>query len=82
MASIQRRTNGSWRARYRDAAGREHAKHFDRKVDAQRFLDGVTSAVVTGAYVDPTLSQVTVADWSARWLSAVQVKPSTAARYE
>lgn len=35
MASIQKRDNGRWRARYRDAAGREHAKHFDRKTDAQ-----------------------------------------------
>jgi hypothetical protein len=35
-ASIQKRPNGKWRARYRDAAGREHARHFPRKLDAQR----------------------------------------------
>ncbi len=59
MASIKRRDDGAWRARYRDAAGKEHARHFDRKVDAQRWLDEVTSSVVTGTYTDPALSRVT-----------------------
>ena len=26
-----------YRARYRDDGGKEHARHFDRKVDAQRW---------------------------------------------
>jgi hypothetical protein len=29
MASIARRPNGRWRARYRDRTGLEHARHFD-----------------------------------------------------
>ena len=33
MASVKRRPDGVWRARYRDLDGREHAKHFARKVD-------------------------------------------------
>ena len=33
-------TGKRWRARYVDDRGREHAKHFDRKTDAQRWLDG------------------------------------------
>ena len=60
MASIKKRADGSWRARYRDAAGREHAKHFPRKLDAQRWLDEVTTAVVTGTYVDPKTARTTV----------------------
>jgi hypothetical protein len=36
MASIAKRPNGQWRARYRDDAGKEHARHFPRKIDAQR----------------------------------------------
>ncbi len=48
MASIAKRPDGQWRARYRDGAGREHSKHFDRKVDAQRWLDETTASVVTG----------------------------------
>jgi len=46
VTSIAKRPDNRWRARYRDAAGREHARHFDRKVDAQRFLDNVTAIVV------------------------------------
>lgn len=53
VASIAKRPDGQWRARYRDAAGKEHSKHFDRKTDAQRWLDEVTTAIVTGQYVDP-----------------------------
>jgi hypothetical protein len=53
MANIAKRSNGSWRARYRDAHGAEHARHFTRRVDAQRWLDSVTTAVQTGLYVDP-----------------------------
>jgi integrase len=83
MASIARRPDGRWRPRYRDAAGKEHAKHFDRKVDAQRWLDQVTSSIVTGTYIDPVLARVTVGEWGARWLDGhAAVKPSTRARYE
>jgi integrase len=83
MSSIARRPDGRWRARYRDAAGGEHAKHFGRKVDAQRWLDGVAAAVQTGSYVDPKKSRVTVADWAPRWLTTQgQLKPSTRTRYD
>jgi integrase len=83
MASIRRRADGSWRARYRDAAGKEHARHFSRKVDGQRWLDEVTSAVVTGTYTDPALSRVTVGEWGRRWLDGhAALKPSTRGRYE
>jgi hypothetical protein len=51
--SIARRPNGKWRARYRDETGHEHTRHFDRKVDAQQWLDQVTATVVTGTYADP-----------------------------
>lgn len=72
MASIQKRENGRWRARYRDAAGKEHARHFRRKVDAQRWLDEVTTSVVTGTYVDPHSGRLTFGEWFREW-SAVQV---------
>jgi len=82
MASIAKRQSGQWRARYRDTAGREHAKHFPRRVDAQRWLDEVTASTVRGEYVDPKLGRVTVGDWSARWLaSKANVKASTRDRY-
>lgn len=67
MASIQKRDNGRWRARYRDDAGKEHARHFDRKVDAQRWLDEVTASVVTGQYVDPRAGRMTFDAWFSTW---------------
>ena len=70
MSSIQKRDNGRWRARYRDVAGKEHARHFDRKADAQRWLDEVTATVVTGTYVDPGAGRVSFdaywRDWAER----------------
>jgi Phage integrase, N-terminal len=86
MASIKKRPDGIWRARYRDEAGREHAKHFPRKVDAQRWLDEVTASVVTGSYVDPKAGQITFAayfeQWSARqvWVSGTVLAMKLAAR--
>src|SRR5215207_1797472 len=72
MASIAKRPDGQCRARYRDEAGREHARHFPRKADAQRWLDEVTTAIVTGVYVDPKAGRITFksfyADWSKRQL--------------
>ncbi len=64
MASISKRPNGQWRPRYRDAAGREHALHFDRKVDATRWLDSVTAAMETGTYVDPRASSCTLGEYA------------------
>ncbi len=82
MASISKRDNGRWRARYRDAGGREHAKHFDRKVDAQRWLDEVTAAVVTGQYVDPNAGRVTFRDYAEQWRAAQVHRPSSQAHVE
>lgn len=79
MASIAKRPNGQYRARYRDEAGKEHARHFTRKTDAQRWLDEVTASVVTGRYVDPKAGKITFArfyaDWSARqvWVPSTRV---------
>ncbi len=56
----------------RDDAGKEHARHFERKVDAQQWLDEVTAAVVRGDYVDPTAGRPPCAAYAGRW-EAVQV---------
>jgi integrase len=83
MASIARRSDGRWRARYRDVAGIEHSRHFSRRIDAQHWLDTVTTAVSTGTYTDPRRSRITVSDWSARWLATkVDLKATTRRGYE
>ncbi len=79
MTSISKiAASGRWRARYRDETGTQHAQHFARKVDAQRWLNEVTASVVRGEYVDPGAGKVTVAAYAATW-QAVQVSsPGTA----
>lgn len=67
MASIKQRPDGAWRARYRDEAGKEHARHFSLKRDAQRWLDEVAASVVTGQYVDPRAGAVTWDEWTRVW---------------
>jgi integrase len=67
MASVKRRPDGKWRARYRDEAGREHARHFARKKDGERWLDEQTAAIVTGQYVDPKAGVITFARFFADW---------------
>jgi integrase len=67
MASIKKRPNGKWRARYRDEAKKEHSRHFDRKTDAQDWLDEVTATVVTGTYADPKRGALTFDQWWAVW---------------
>jgi integrase len=78
MASIAKRPDGHWRARYRDEAGREHARHFSRKVDAQRWLDEVASSVVTGTYVDPRAGRMTFKEYAEHWRSIQVHRPTTA----
>lgn len=76
MASVKQRPDGRWRARYRDEAGKEHARHFPRKVDGQKWLDQVTASVVTGQYVDPKAGRVTFKSYYAEW-STRQIWEST-----
>ena len=81
--NIQRRPDGKWRARYRDANHREHARHFSRKRDAEQWLASQEVAVARGEWVDPALSKITIGEWLPEWLALqVQLKPSTMVRYE
>lgn len=77
MASIKKRSDGKYRARYRDESGNEHARHFTRKVDAQRWLDEVTTAVVTGNYVDPNAGKVSFRRFYEGWSQRQIWVPST-----
>ncbi len=67
--------------RFVDNEGREQTKSFDRKADAQRWLDTeVTAKLATGNYITPRAGQVTVgavySSWSA---SQGHISPKTAA---
>jgi integrase len=86
MAHIERRVrNGktTYRARYRDPAGREHAKVFARKADAQRFLTEMENHKLKGTWTDPALGRVLFRDWLGEWwATTTNLRPTTRERNE
>jgi integrase len=83
MASIDRRPNGKWRARYRlHPGGPQRAAHFDRKVDAKRFLARMQSQLLDGSYVDPAAGQMSLAAYAASWQAAQVHRPTTVAQVD
>ena len=85
MASVEKRTRNGvvrWYCRYRDPAGVQRTKTFDRKVDAEQYLLSIESSKMVGSYIDPTAARLTVGAWSKRWIDGqTHLKPSTAERY-
>lgn len=80
--SVERRPDGRWRARWREGDGRQRAKHFDRKLDAERFLATVTVAAMRGAYVDPDAGKVTVKAFAEQWACSQPWRASSRDRVE
>lgn len=74
MATIKRRRDrsGRWEVRYRDPQGRQRARLFDRKVDAERFATTTGADIVRGNYLNPALGRLNFArfvdqDSDRRW---------------
>lgn len=57
----------AWRGAYRDEAGKQHTKSFQRKVDAKRWVATEEAKVVRGDWVDPRAGRVTFASFYAGW---------------
>ena len=54
MASIDKRSDGRYRARWREyPGGPQRTRQFRRKGDAERFLDTVRGDLARGVYIDP-----------------------------
>lgn len=79
MGSAKRRPDGKYRARWRDLSGKEHAKHFDRKRDADAFLATIEADKLRGQYVDPT-DKTTVTEYAWRWAGMRPHNPRTERR--
>ncbi len=78
MASIDRRPDGRWRARWREyPAGPQRTKHFPRKLDAEQHLVRVQHDLMTGSYIDPAKSRTTVEDYYAVWEARQPWRPAT-----
>lgn len=57
-----------WRARYRDAEGKQHEKRFEKRFEAQAWIDEVTTAIVTGKYVQPKAGKIKFREFADSWL--------------
>jgi hypothetical protein len=83
MAHIRRVAAGSWQVRYRDPSGKERARTFRRKADADKFLVTVETDKLRGMWADPRLVRITVGEWLPTWqTSRVHLRPSTRAASE
>ena len=85
MAHIRRhpRIRNRWQVRYVDPSGRERARNFARKVDADRFLVTVEADKLRGEWVDPRLSKIAFGEWVERWWgTTAHLKPYTLEGYE
>src|SRR3954463_2858744 len=83
MATVARDPrDGRWLARWRDPGGRQRKRSFDRKVDAQRWLDQMRADMHRGQYIDPRAGSVRLREVAAAWAGGLaQLKESTAVRY-
>jgi integrase len=82
MASIDKRPNGQWRARWREyPGGPQRTRAFAKKIDAERWLVQVQHDLMTGAYVDPRRAQTPLSKYAEAWLQRMTTswRPSTAA---
>ena len=80
MAHIKR-TGTRWQARYRDPSGKEVARRFDRKVDAEAWITTQAAEMLRGTYVDPAAGRVTLATYASTWTQRMRPtwRASTAA---
>ena len=86
MASVKRRADrgNRWEVRYRDPEGKQRARLFDRRVDAEQFLTATEHSKLSGTYLDPARGRVTLGQFVADDYTATMVglEPSTRARDE
>ncbi len=85
MSSIEKRIRDghvSWLVRWRGPDHRQRKRSFRRRVDAERYLAGVSMGLLDGSYIDPARSRLTVGEWSVPWMAGrVHLKPKTLSSY-
>jgi integrase len=73
----RRDCTGSWQARYRDPTGKQCAKNFTKKKDADDFLDDIRTRVRRRTYSDPKRGEITLAKWWETWWPAQPKRRTT-----
>lgn len=66
-----------WRARYLDPDGRERAKSFTRKAEAENFLTTTGAGMLTGTYLDPDAGKITLRRYAQQWMDSRSWDAST-----
>jgi integrase len=69
--SVEKTKYGTWRARWRDAAGRQRARSFPRKQDAETFVAAQLTDQRRGHAV-PNAGGLTVAQWADMWIAGAR----------
>jgi integrase len=83
MASIDKRVDGRYRTRWREyPGGPQKTRHFGRKVDAERFLDGIRGDLARGIYIDPNDGKMLFQTYAEQWRAGQLHRPSTASQAE
>ncbi len=78
MASVDKRSNGKYLARWREyPGGPQKSRQFSRKVDADQFLVEVQHRLLSGTYTPPAAGQMTLAAYAGEWLGRRSWAPST-----
>lgn len=71
-----------WRVRWRDPAGRERSRTFDRRRKADEWATLKRHEVLSGTYIDDRAGRVTFRDYTERWAAGQVWARSTVARNE
>jgi integrase len=83
VASIDKRPDGTYRARLREyPGGPQRTKSFQRKVDATAWLVKVQHDLATGVYVAARAGLTTVAAYASEWTGRRQWRPATRDRVD
>ena len=83
MASVEKRPDGKYRARWREyPGGPQKTRQFARKGDADRFLDGLRGDLAHGVYVDPAGGRILFRDYAEQWRAGQVHRPNTAVQAE
>lgn len=78
LAHIEKRGPGRWRARYRDAGGRELSRTFARRADAERFLALTEADKAHGSWIDPAAGRTPFGTYARGWQQAQVHRGTTA----
>jgi integrase len=78
MGHIRRLDTSKYQARYRGTDGRERAKNFARKADAEAWITAGEASRLQGEWIDPRAGSILLATYAETWLGAkANLRPRT-----